>query len=83
MKHQDAKAHPPTSWDTQPDKTWTCHKLGWLASGADLVRRPGLFLEDGNKTNFNYSHLGIGRGGARVAPKGAARFELEHMGRLD
>lgn len=75
----------PTSWDIQPVETWAHHKSSWPASGADLLGRPGLFLEDGNKTNFNYSHLGIreGRGGVGVVPKGAARFELEHMGRPD
>lgn len=52
----------PTSWDIQPVKTWVCHKSSWPASGADLVGRPGLFLEDGKKTNFNYSHLGIREG---------------------
>lgn len=62
-----------TSCNIQPVKTWACHKFCWPASSADLVGRPGLFLEDGKKTNFNYSHLGIqeewGGGGAREGSK--------------
>lgn len=73
----------PTSWDIKPVETQDCRKPSWSASGADLVGRPGLFWEYGNKTNFNYSHLGIREGWSGGGARGGARFELEHMGRPD
>lgn len=67
------RTSPPPAGTYSLSRPGPAHKPSWPASGADLVGRPGLFLEDGNKTNFNYSHLGIregwGGGGAKVGSK--------------